>query len=275
MGRTRGLLWLVAGLFLAGLAGLLAFQGMSRATTIDSVDGVAMNVGAQVDVVVTTHDVPVRTQLLAGDLRVISVPAPAVPAGAVTSLDKATGKLTTADLFEGEVLLSHRLLDPTVVSPDGRMALMMVEDEVLVALPGDQLLTRVRVLKPGDHVDVLTSLTFSVQVPGTEGNEKDVQTTFDLLQNVVIAGLVGNSISAPPAGGVEDVIDTDALASVPDAVLLTLSPQDALTLKYVVDAGGMLDLVLRAPGVDRPYETDAVDADYLDKRYDLPLEPGS
>jgi pilus assembly protein CpaB len=274
MGRIRGLLWLVAGLFLAAIAGLLAFQGMSRATTMETVSGLGTAGGPVVEVVLAARAVPIRTQLSVADLRTVTLPADAMASDAVTSITDAVGKLTTAELFEGEVLLAHRLLDPTVVSPDGRMALLMVEDEVLMAIPGDQLLTRARLLKPGDHVDVLTSMWFSVKSAGGDGMDEETLTTFAVLQNVPIAGLVGSSISPPRSDGLGDALDTEALSSLPDAVLLTLTPQDALTLKYVVDAGAMLDLMLRAPGVDRPFETNAIDADYLDKRYNLPLDPG-
>ncbi len=274
MGRTRGLLWLVAGLFLAGIAGLLAYQAMNRVTANPSSEGQsAAASGPQVAVIVATHNVPIRTQLVAADLREAQLPADAVPPGAVLALDDALGKLTTAELFEGEVLQTNRLLDPTVVSPDGRLALMMVEDEVLMAIPGDDLLSRTRVLKPGDHVDILTTMDFKASLAGAQQNE-EVKTTFVVLQNVVIAGLVGAAV-APPSGNTLDNIEASPTdASLPNAILLTVSPQDALALKYTLDAGGMMDLVLRAPGVDRPFETDAVDADYMDKRFELPLEPG-
>jgi hypothetical protein len=55
---------------------------------------------------------------------------------------------------------------------------------------------------------------------------------------------------------------------------VTLAPQDALTLKYVNDSGGILDYVLRAPGVERPFESDPVDIDYLINRYSIPTGPG-
>ena len=60
----------------------------------------------------------------------------------------------------------------------------------------------------------------------------------------------------------------------PSALLLTISPQDALVLKYVKDAGGIVDIVLRAPGVDRPFEVDPVDVDYVLNRYQMPIEIG-
>ena len=60
----------------------------------------------------------------------------------------------------------------------------------------------------------------------------------------------------------------------PDLVLLSIAPQDALALKYAVDAGGAIDLVLRAPGVEKPFVTDPVDIDYLINRYRIPTGPG-
>ncbi len=200
-----------------------------------------------------------------------------MPPGAVTALDDAIGRIVTADLFEGEVLLTDRLLDPTIISPDGRLALMMVDDQYLMALPAFDTLSRVRVLKPGDRVDILTSIDFTVKmVGGQQNDEEDVQTTFVVLQNVAVAGLVGPNVTPPRTDATGAIIEgaTDAALSVPDALLLTLAPQDALALKYAIDAGGIMDFVLRAPGIDRPFETDAVDADYMDNRYDLPLEPG-
>ena len=82
------------------------------------------------------------------------------------------------------------------------------------------------------------------------------------------------------AGSVQPVDETapeDVAAQAagrPDSLLVTLAPQDALTLKYVNDSGGILDYVLRAPGVERPFESDPVDIDYLINRYSIPTGPG-
>jgi hypothetical protein len=56
--------------------------------------------------------------------------------------------------------------------------------------------------------------------------------------------------------------------------LVTLNAQDALTVKYLIDSGGTIDTVLRAPGVERPFEPDPVDYDYVIKRYKIPYEQG-
>ncbi len=277
MGRTRGLIWLLAGIFMAIVAGLLAWQYLDRATVTSQEE---FPPGVTTTVVVVARDVPVRTQLVAADLRLADYSAASLPAGALSSLDEAVGKITTGDQFEGELVLSHRLLDPTVISPDGRLALLMVEDQILMAIPALEIMSRVHVLKPGDRVDVLVSLDFDVKTGGLDGESENVQVTFIVLQNISVAGLTGSIYSPKVTSStganalVEDAAADVAAPVVPDAVLLTLTPQDALALKHSMDAGGIIDLVLRAPGVDRPWQTDAVDADYLKSRYDLPLEPG-
>ena len=64
------------------------------------------------------------------------------------------------------------------------------------------------------------------------------------------------------------------MKSQPTAILLTVDPQDSLVLKYMLDAEGVIDLVMRSPGVDRDFETVPVDLDYIINRYDIPLEVG-
>ncbi len=55
---------------------------------------------------------------------------------------------------------------------------------------------------------------------------------------------------------------------------MTVSPQDALVLKYVKDSGGVLDVVLRAPGSEQPFEAGPVDFDYVINRYRIPVGAG-
>ena len=59
------------------------------------------------------------------------------------------------------MLLSQRLTDPNVVTGDGRKALVIAENEVLTAFPASDLLSKVGVLKPGDHVDMLFTVKFT------------------------------------------------------------------------------------------------------------------
>lgn len=262
MGRLRGLLWLIAGLVLAGLAGIVAFTTLSQAAeTPQTITGERV---PQVEVVVAARAVAVRSALTVDDLALKEVPAAAVPDGAVSEIDTALGKLTTADLYAGEILVTQRLLDPSVTPADGRLALIMTEDQVLLAIPAQDLLSRINVLKPGDQVDVLFSGTFPTSREQTSAEEKpdDEQATFTLLENVTVAALTDE------AGASGEESGTTA------AILVTVPPQDALAVKYMIDAGGTIDLVLRAPGANRRFDTDPVDLDYLINRYNLPIGVG-
>ena len=281
MGRLRGCLWLTAGLVVALLAGGVAFIALQRATAVRSGEGLA---GPRIPVVVAARTIEVRSQLTAQDLELKELPVEAVPQGALRELEAATGKITLVELYPDEVILEQRLLDPNVVTGDGRLALILAEDQVLMAFPVRDLMSRVGVLKPGDHVDLLFSLDFPA---GGQGGGEGEQTTFNLLQSVTIAAIVGGQTptAAPraPIGGrgTSTEGDEDAEAGAagrtptgqtgpPEAILLTVSPQDALVLKYAMDAGGIVDIVLRAPGTERPFDTEPVDIDYMINSYRIP-----
>jgi pilus assembly protein CpaB len=261
MARTRGCLWLTAGVVVAILAGVVGFLVLSRATG-QQTGGGTVTAGRTVPVVVAIQAVPVGTQLSAEMMQVRQIPVEATAEGAVGAVEDATGKITLVDLYPGEVILAQRLVDPNVVSGDGRKALVISEGQVLMAFPASDLMSRVGVLKPGDHVDLLFSLKFPDMTAGAEAGGEQLQ-TFNLLENVTIAALVGGQTTT---GG--------ASQGPPEALLLTIAPQDALVLKYVKDAGGAMDIVLRAPGDTGPYETDPVDVDFMINKYNIPTGAG-
>jgi pilus assembly protein CpaB len=270
MARLRGFVWLSAGVVLALLAGLVAYTTLTRVT--ETPTGAAVT-GPAVTVLTSARSLPVRSVLTLDDLVEIDMPADAVPEGAVSTTDAAVGRLTTTALFPGEPIIEQKLVDPNVVSPDGRKALFLLEDEVLMALPAEDRLSGSGMLSAGDHVDILFSLMFPENrgIGATDTQQEDQQTTFGLLQNVTIAALLGG-VPAPAAS--EEDGGGSSVTTLPETVLVSISPQDALAVKYAIDAGGVIDLVLRAPGVEKPFVTDPVDIDYLINRYRIPTGPG-
>ena len=268
MARLRGFVWLSAGVVLALLAGLVAYTTLTRVAEAPAESAAA---GPQVTVLVAARSLPVRSVLTLDDLLEVELPPDAVPEGAARTTDTAVGRLTMTPLYSGEPILEQKLVDPNVTSPDGRKALFLLEDEVLMALATQDMLSQSGMLAPGDHVDILFSLEFPENrgVGATDTGQEDEQTTFGLLQNVTIAGLMGGLPTASEEEGLED-----SSAASPETILLSIAPQDALALKYAVDAGGVIDLVLRAPGVEKPFVTDPVDIDYLINRYRIPTGPG-
>ena len=143
MGRTRGCLWLTAGLVIAMLAGLVGYLAISRA----AVRQAAPTIGAaEVPVVVAAQAIKVRSPLTETNVVIRRLPVNAVPEGALRDIRSAVGKVTTVDLYPGEAILQQRLADPNVKSGDGRMALMVAGDQVLMAFPATDLMSKVGVL---------------------------------------------------------------------------------------------------------------------------------
>jgi len=271
---------LVAGLVVAGLAGIVGFITLSRAAA-QSVGEMASK--PAVPVVVAARAVALRSTLTSEDLEVKELPVDLLPEGVLSDVLDAQGKVALVDISPGELILAQRLMEPNAISADGRLALFIAEDEVLMAFPATDLMSRAGVLKPGDRVDLLISLHFPTdrgmvmlaegeKVAGPGGREE--LATFVLLENVGIAGFVGGP-SAQEEEESDGMLSPGAKeASSVEAILFTLSPQDALVLKYVKDAGGVQDIVLRAPGAEHPFSIEPVDVDFVINRYRIPTEVG-
>jgi pilus assembly protein CpaB len=241
---------LAAGLVVAALAGVVGFMTLSGAAPQE---GEQIGAPPQVSVVVAAQQIGVRSLLTAEDLEMREMPVDAIPETAIRQTEDAVGKITLAELYPGEVILEQRLVDPDVIAANGRTAVVLNDDQVLMAFPAGDLMSNLGILKPGDHVDLLLSYELPADtittgrpgpIAGTAEGETEL-TTFTLLQNVELTQIIKGE-----EGGTT-------------AYLLSVSPQDALLLKYIKDVGPIRDLVLRAPGVEVDFDTDPVDLDYL------------
>lgn len=240
-------------------------------------------------VVVTTHDVTLGAVLEAGDLAVVEVPVELVPLGVMRAPEEVIGRMSKIPLVSGEMILPHHLADPTNVQRD--LAFVLGDDQVLMAFPAGDLLSQLYLLQPGDLVDILASFSAPVQrddlvvVAEEDQQDEEVLFTFDALQRVTISAVIveiietrsRSSSSSPLSGGDETLLQgtpqptpTPAPSEVDvQAILLALSPQDALVLKHLKDSGAVIDIVLRAPTSNQNFELDPVMPDYLIDRYRL------
>jgi len=116
--------------------------------------------------------------------------------------------------------------------------------------------------------------------PEEEGREERSQPeliTFYTIQNVEVVAIkyASGEMSSgarprlsPSSGGKDEAAQA---ASIPQALLIALDPQDALILKHLLDRGDVLiSMVMRAPTNDQLFETQPVDQDYVYDRYRLP-----
>lgn len=262
MRQRGGCLWLLVGLFLAIVAGGLAFTAMLKATSAETTS----QTETLAPVVIVARDVPPRTALQPEDMITKELPLSAIPDNAVLDQESAVGKITTSELIAGEILLEPRIAEPGVPGP--KVAFKIDPGKVVMAFPVDDLMTQIGVLQPGDVVDFLYSIkvkTTNVAV-GATGDTSETQEettiTFWTLQQVPITAVV-----LPPEARAGDS-QAEAGAR-PESILLALDPQDALLLKHLKDIDGIVDVVLRSREDDTEYETEPVTPLYLDEQYGL------
>lgn len=239
-----------------------------------------------VSVVVTTHDLPVRSLLQLTDITVIDVPVQLAPLEALSDPEDAVGRITMIPLVTGETIGAHHLADPTNYTHD--LAFVIDDDQVLMAFPSTDLMSRLNILQPGDVVDILVSLTAPVLPgPGTEAEEVSGAElfTFDAMQQVEISAVVIDVLTGRRPGSASDpsastdgaiiqpqpTPEPEPSGASPQALLIALDPQDALVLKHIKDIGGIIDIVLRAPTATVRFELSPVMADYLRDRFELTI----
>jgi pilus assembly protein CpaB len=259
MKQRGGCLWLLVGLFLAVVAGGLAFAAMLKATSAEP----AQQAEPTAPVVIVARDVPPRTQIIAEDLITKEMPLSAIPANAVRDQEAAIGKVTTAQLIAGEILLEPRIAEPGQQGP--QVSFDIEPGKVVMAFPTDDLMSQSAILQPGDIVDILysTRVRFTnAQTGDSSGETETDMVTFWALQKAPITAVVLPAAARSQEKGSQS-------ASKPLSILLALDPQDALLLKHLKDTGGIVDIVLRAREDDTEYETKPVSPKYLKQKYDL------
>jgi Flp pilus assembly protein CpaB len=116
--------------------------------------GTLYYVGAQrSSVVVAARDLDAMHPLVADDLAVVSLPADAVPAGALAVADSAVGKLPRAPLWRGQVVLAPALSNDAasfhtgLALPAGMRAVALPVSSASQAVGGS--------IVPGARVDVI------------------------------------------------------------------------------------------------------------------------
>jgi pilus assembly protein CpaB len=265
-------MWLAVALILAVVAGGVAFVTLQKASVTQAESPLP---ASTTSVVVAAHPMPVGTLLKDTDLTTQSLPSGSLPAGAITSLTDASGKLTTVALEAGEMVLAHHVTTPDITGTN--LAFTLPQGLVGVTLGAGDLMSSVGVLKPGDKVDILYSLEVptdaQLQAKATGGttsagnvNDKK-QWTFGTLQSVTIV----NVVYSPSKDSNQKASGSDAAAVLGpvNAYVLALPPQDALILKYLKDAGATMDLAIRNVSDETDHATDPVDVKYLIDKFQL------
>ncbi len=244
--KRRGWIWIGTGIILAILAALMTVKALSMTTAIQS--GQAQS--QQLAVVVAKVNIPRYTVISPGMVQTKHIPIDLLPKGAIVNVNDVYGKMLTEDAVVSEVLINQRLVTPQ--KQINTVGVNIPKNDVIVALPSSDLLSSVGALSPGDHVDILFTLNTGSNLSGSG------QVTINAMQNLVIRAIIAPSlINNKEKKTMQEITTANA------ALLFAVSPQEALTIKFLKDSGAIMDFALRAPDSKNKTLTDSVDMPYI------------
>jgi len=128
---------------------------------------------------------------------------------------------------------------------------------VAVALPADDLLSTSGDVSIGDRVDVIGTLTVIGAEEGQAG-----QVTLMHLQNIPIVKVL-EEVEAAQGG------TNAAPRRKVTGLVLAVDPQDAVILRYFVDANARLSIDLRSPALTSIFDVVPVTVNYLADKFGI------
>ena len=285
-----GIIIAFVGLIVAGAGIYAVYQILTTSLTPAPVPTPVPQITEQI--VIAVRDIALGEVLETNDLDYAAVPIEIIPRDAKTDIEDVAGRITKIPLISGEIILDHHLADPTNVSHD--VAFILDDDVVLMAFPAEDLMSDLNVLQRGDLVDILVSIEEQIEpaeidpesliIPGDEETGPGTKLyTFDAMQAIEITAIIADiKYEDEGRSGILTTSQDGETSSQPTpqpsdinvkAYLLAISPQDALVLKYLIDSGGIFDIVLRAPTNTVLFELDTITLEYIVDKYELDSTP--
>lgn len=327
------------------ILGLVAVYALLNLGNRPSQDGTADTI----EIVMVVQPIPRGGFITADELGYLAYPASGTIEGMFTNISDVVGKRARYDLQPGVPLTKNMVVETAgeVAETGSEASLLIPSGMVAFPIPIDRFSSLAYGLRPGDHVNVISTMLLvdldgnfqailpdnigAVQSPGgvLVSGSPDGGTTITidplinaltaqvvsggsgspqgeaqpdpllnqtfytlpseaqrprlvsqtLLQNIVVLH-VGNFLYTDASGNevqpsttiVDEAGNTVAVSNAPpDLITLIVSPQDAVTLNYLIYAGADLSLALRSAGDDSVVTTEAVTLEYLLQTYDIPV----
>jgi len=266
MSRRRGWTFFALGLILALGTGVMAFfflqqQAVTAAeqSRIEALEKYAPP--PTLNLPVAARPLAPGTTISKSDYVIKSFPLDLVPIAAISDTVNLDNKVVVRPIGQGETFHTGQFLG----GQGSSISQQIKKGYVLFAFPVEDLMTKTDVIKDGDHIDLNVSMPLkALKADGTADEEKDLGFATALtLQNIEVFKVLR---SAKAEGGQdENVVGT------PTALLLSLTPADAIQLKYAKDAdNAIIDFTLRSPVDTEPFTAPWIDRLEFSRRY---LEP--
>jgi Flp pilus assembly protein CpaB len=264
--KRRTWLWFVASAVLAILAGVLAMTLLRQPEVVEQAPKQA--------VVVARNPIAANSVIRVDN--VTQQERDQVPSGAAMQVQDVVGGTALRDIAQGEVIKMQdiRVITGTLTS--------LVGDQLAVALPANDVLSKWGVIVTGDHVDLLFTRDVILEKPmypwdlataedlefyGLERDQRFDTVTALTLQNLEVLQIV----QEPQAEAQQGAEEQEGAVLRARALILKVEPQDAVLLKYLMDLGGSIQLALRSPDNEALFNVQPVNINYLMLRYGIAL----
>jgi Flp pilus assembly protein CpaB len=200
-----------------------------------------------------------------------------IPSGAIMTVEEVVGRRAAADIAANAVVRAQDM-EQEGAAPEWDIP----DDRIAVALPADDILSKWGAVAPGDHVDVLFTIDIILEtdmypeetlrveegevIQRLERDQSLDNVSLLTLQNLEVLRIIDEP--QVPAEGTEE---GQAPAIPRRAMVLAISPQDAVVLQYLRDTEGILSVALRSPENGTLFDTEPVNINYLVLRYGIVL----
>jgi pilus assembly protein CpaB len=194
-------------------------------------------------------------KLSSADYIMKDFPLDLVPVSAITQTASLDSQLLVRPVGQGETFRTDQFLG----SQGATLSQQVKQGMVLFAFPIVDLMSQSDVVRDGDHVDLL--LTLPLKGLRGDDTEKDLgQATALTLQNIEVYKVLRTTKK------------DDQPEGAPTALMCSVTPADAVILKYAKDSGGVIDFALRSQLDTEPFTAPYIDRTEFSNKYLLPRQ---
>ncbi|NIV37063.1 MAG: Flp pilus assembly protein CpaB [Anaerolineae bacterium] len=262
--KRRNWLWFVASALLAVLAGVLAMvviRGQQDEQPIEE----------KQQVVVARNPIAINDVIRIDNVTLAE--RAEFPSGVAVAPADVEGCVALRNIAQGEAILMQDVYCASEPGED------ILEDKVAIALPAEDILSKWGAVLPGEHVDVLVTMDVILETPMYP---QDLRTVEDLELYAIERDQSMDDVSVLTLQNLEviRIIEEPAPEGEQDpenpvprnrALVLKADPQDAVVLKYLLDAVGTVTVVKRSVENEALFNVQPVNINYLMLRYGVVL----
>ena len=261
MTRRRGWMLFALGLILALSAGAMVFVVLLQQAAVAAEQSRAA--ARREFAPPPTLKLPVAARPLEPGMKLGSAdyvmkdfPLDLVPVSAITDTANLDNKLLVRAVGQGETFATSQFLG----GQGATVSQQIQQGRVLFAFPIVDLLSQSDLIQDGDRVDLLLTLPLTTpDTPPADAAQAGAEnkTTAITLQNIEVF-----KVLRMVAGDEKQKGEATSL-------LCSLTPEDAVMIKFIKDSGGTIDFTLRSPADKEPFQASPVNRAELEKRYGL------